>query len=106
MIIQGDEEGHVVRVRDIARGGVHDLNGAVEMLRVPYDLFNPAGPALYRDGLVHYLQSGELHTGRTSRAPLGDAHPGERVLVRVEPVSSDDEWWLCDVIAVDGLEAD
>ena len=95
----------VIRVRDLVRHGVHDLGPDVLVLRGPYELFNPVGPARLHGDLVEWLQGIAMHTARVTRARLGDAHPGERVLVRIPPLDSPDEWWLCDVEAVDGIAA-
>jgi hypothetical protein len=68
------------------------------MLRVPYDLFKPDGPVTLRDGLITYLEGGESKTGSTAESSLADAHPGERVLLRLQDgVSQSDEWWLCQI---------
>jgi hypothetical protein len=34
---------------------------------------------------------------------LKDRHPGERVLLRLDASSPDEEWWLCEVVSVDGV---
>ena len=67
------------------------------MLRVPYDLFRPEGPARYEGEMIEYLQAGEVRLGRTAPAPVANAHPGERVLLRLPPTEHDNEWWLCEV---------
>jgi hypothetical protein len=95
----------VIRVRDLVRHGVHHLGPDVVVLRGPYDLFKPVGPARLCRDLVEWLEGAAIHTARVSPARLGDAHPGERVLVRIPPLASPDEWWLCDVEAVDGIAA-
>lgn len=101
---------HVIRVRDVARGGVYDLTPDEPILRGPYELFHPDGPVLRRGPLVEYEQSGEVRRARVSPSTAGDVHPGERVLSKVGPrVSADDsedEWWLCDVVSVDGIEGE
>jgi hypothetical protein len=78
---------------------------------VPYDLFHPEGPARLRGALVQWIEGGVVRTGRVAAAQLGDTHPGERVLIRHAagrhqlPLEdpSDDEWWLCEVQAIDGV---
>ena len=95
-----------ITIRDVVRHGSYQLSGTEPMLRVPYDLFNPVGPVQVRGDLIHYLQSGEVRTGRTAPGVLGDARPGERVLVQLPQSKSQNEWWLCEIVAVDGVEAD
>ena len=95
-----------ILVRDVVRHGRYRLAGDERMLRVPYDLLSPVGPVQLRDELITYLQDGELRNGRTAEAQLRDARPGERVLIRLPPTSREDEWWLCEVEEVDGVNAD
>ncbi|MDP9150153.1 MAG: hypothetical protein M3O36_09470 [Myxococcota bacterium] len=92
----------VIRVRDVVRGDVHELGPDHVMLRGSYDLFRPKGAVHARGGVVDWVEGGTVRTSRVAPAPLGEAHPGERVLVSLPP-HADDEWWLCDVEAVDGL---
>src|SRR5258708_25840240 len=94
----------VIRVRDVSRDGVYELGPDEPILRGPYELFQPVGAVRRRGALVDWLQAGVIRSARTKASTLGDAHPGERVLVRLPP-PSEDEWWLCDVEAVDGVEA-
>lgn len=84
------------------RSDVHDLSGSSEMLRVPYDLFNPAGPIELAGGIAKYEENGQSRTGRTARAQLADASPGERVLIKLAPGDAGREWWLCEVMEVSG----
>jgi len=87
-----------VSVRDVVRDTHHELPASARMLRVPYDLFDPAGPVKLRDGLITYLEGGQSKTGSTAESTLADAHPGERVLLRFQDGTSEsDEWWLCQV---------
>lgn len=87
-----------ILVRDIVRHRLHELSPVERMLRVPYDLFNPAGPVLLHDGLITYVQGGQPRTGRTAESKLADSHPGERVLVRfADEEARGDEWWLCEI---------
>jgi hypothetical protein len=95
-----------IRVRDVVRKGVYDLDGGEPMFRVPYDLFNPVGPVQMRGDLIHYLQAGEMRTGTKAPGTLGDAHPGERVIVQLPPAKAENEWWLCEVMEVDGVAVD
>jgi hypothetical protein len=97
---------HVIRVRDVARDGVYDLGPEEPILRGPYELFRPVGAVRQRGTLVDWLQAGVIRSARAVPADLGSAHPGERVLVRLPPRASPDEWWLCDVEAIDGVAAD
>lgn len=95
-----------VLVRDVVRHARYQLSGIERMLRVPYDLLNPVGPVQLHDGLITYLQGGELRNGRVAEAELADARPGERVLLRLPPTQNEEEWWLCEVEEVDGVAAD
>jgi hypothetical protein len=60
---------------------------------------------LRRGVLVDWLQGGVIRSARVTPAVLGDCHPGERVLLHLLPHASEDEWWLCEVDAVDGVTA-
>ncbi len=95
----------VIRVRDVARRGIYDLGPDEPMLRGPYELFDPVGPVRRRGVLVDWLQAGVIRSARVVASTLGTANPGERVLVHLPPHASEDEWWLCEVEAVDGLTA-
>lgn len=95
----------VIRIRDVARGGVYELGPDEPMLRGPYEMFQPFGAVTRRGKLVDWLQAEVIRSGRAIESKLGDAHPGERVLVQLPPRASEDEWWLCEVEAVDGVEA-
>ena len=95
-----------VKVRDVVRHHVYQLSGSEPMLRVPYDLFNPVGPVQLRGDLIQYLQAGEVRTGNTAPGTLRESHPGERVLVQPPSPKGESEWWLCEVIEVDGVAAD
>jgi hypothetical protein len=86
-----------VLVRDLVRNAHHELPGDKPMLRVPYDLFRAEGPARYDGEMIRYLQAGEERLGRTAPAPLADARPGERVLLRLPPTENGNEWWLCEI---------
>jgi hypothetical protein len=92
----------VIRVRDVARAGVYELGPNEPILRGTYELFQPVGPARLRGSLVDWVQAGVIRSSRVARAELGDAHPGERVLLRLPPLDPQDEWWLCEVEALDG----
>ena len=89
-----------VSVRDLARKVRHDLSGDEPMLRVPYDLLTPEGPVRYANRMITYLQGGKERLGRAAPAPLADARPGERVLIRLSPRDAGDDWWLCEVVEV------
>lgn len=86
-----------IRVRDVVRDTFHELPPGQRMLRVPYDLFNPVGSVRLSDGVITYLQGGQLHTGATAESDLGDSHPAERVLLRLDDPAQDEQWWLCEV---------
>ncbi|HXN33581.1 MAG TPA: hypothetical protein VN894_17045 [Polyangiaceae bacterium] len=96
----------VIRVRDVAREGVYELGPEKPILRGPYELFHPIGPARLRGALVDWVQARVIRSARVAPAALGDAHPGERVLLQLpSPGPTDDEWWLCEVEALDGDSA-
>jgi hypothetical protein len=101
----------LVTVRDVVRHRRYDLSGGERMLRVPYDLLSPVGPVRCEGGLITYLQFGELRNGQVSEGELRDASAGERVLLRLPAddggaAPDADEWWLCEVEAIDGVEED
>jgi hypothetical protein len=96
---------HVIRVRDIARHGVYELGPDQPILRGPYDLFDPVGAVRRRGTLVDWLEAGVIRSARVVAATLGETHAGERVLVRLPPLTDEEEWWLCEVEAVDGVAA-
>jgi hypothetical protein len=92
-----------IRVRDIVRAELHELGAEEHALRVPYDLFRPAG-AVHRDGnTIEWEQDGEDQISRCAETALGECSPGERVLLRLSSADPTDEWWLCEVEAVDGV---
>ena len=95
-----------VKVRDVVRHGVYQLAGGEPIFRVPYDVFKPLGPVQLRGDMIHYLEAGESRSGRTAPGTLGDAHPGERVIIQLPASKAEHEWWLCEVIEVDGIAAD
>jgi hypothetical protein len=95
----------VVRVRDVVRQGVYELGPDEPILRGPYDLFSPVGPVRRRGVLIDWLEAGVIRSSRAASAALGDTHPGERVLLRLLPRENEDDWWLCEVEAVDGVAA-
>jgi hypothetical protein len=95
---------HVIRVRDVVRGGLYDLGPDEPALRGPYELFNPVGPVHQRGALVDFLQGNVIRSARVASTSLGECHAGERVLLHLPP-RADDEWWLCEVEAVDGIAA-
>jgi hypothetical protein len=99
---------HVIRVRDVARLGIYELGPDEFVLRGAYELFHPVGPVRKRGELVDWVQGTVIRSARTVPARLGETHPGERVLLKLPPLDSgrtEDEWWLCEVEAVDGIEA-
>ncbi len=96
---------HVIRVRDVTRHQVYDLGPAELVLRVPYDMWTPAGAVGRHGALVEWTEAGVERVGRCAEATLGECEPGERVLVHLDAGSAD-EWWLCEVWALDGVEAD
>jgi hypothetical protein len=96
---------HVIRVRDVARHGVYDLGPDEPILRVPYELLHPVGPVRRRGVLIDWLEGGVIRSGRAVAATLGESQAGERVLVRLPPLTDEEQWWLCEVEAVDGVAA-
>ena len=105
----------VIRIHDVARAGTYELGPHEPVLRVPYDLVNfaPRGalhPVLEDPDLVEWSEEGTLRQARVARAELGETQPGQRVLVHLppsddDPEASENDWWLCDVEAVDGSTA-
>jgi hypothetical protein len=96
-------DARVIRVRDVARAGVYDLGPQEPILRGPYELFQPFGAVRRRGSLVDWAEGTTIRSARAAPAMLAEAHPGERVLVRLPPLDRADEWWLCEVEAVDGV---
>ncbi|HXX69851.1 MAG TPA: hypothetical protein VEK07_21905 [Polyangiaceae bacterium] len=96
----------VIRIRDVTRGHVYERGPDEPALRVPYELVQPIGAVRRRGNLVDYLQGNVIRSGRVASTVLGAARPGERVLLKLPPITSEDEWWLCDIEAIDGIEAD
>jgi hypothetical protein len=94
---------HVIRIRDVAREAIYDMGSELRALRVPYEMFNPTGPVRRRGELMDWFEGNAMHSGRFAEAELGDCHPGDRVIVRLPPQASEDEWWLCEVQAIDGV---
>lgn len=91
----------LVRIRDVVRHGHFELDPEVPVLRVPYDIFHPAGLVELQGGLVAWVEKGTAKTGRVAPARLGETHPGERVLVHFEGGAAE-MWWLCEVESVGG----
>ena len=91
-----------IRVRDVVRDGVYDFGPDEPVLRVPYDLFQPVSSIRTRGTLIDWIEGDVIRSGRVARSVLGDTRPGERVLLRLPP-PSDEQWWLCEVEAVDGV---
>jgi hypothetical protein len=94
---------NVIRVRDVARSAKYDRGPDEPVLRVPYELFQPVGAVHRRGTLVDWLEGEVIRSGRAVPALLRDTAPGERVLIRIDHGDSADEWWLCEIEAVDGL---
>jgi hypothetical protein len=84
----------------------YDLSPADPMLRVPYDLWRANGPAVFENGLVEVPLANGREIARTRPGRLGEAHPGERVLVQHPDTEPDPrQWWLSEVEAVEGHDA-
>jgi hypothetical protein len=81
----------IIRVRDVARNKVYDFGPDEPILRGPYELFQPVGAVQRRGALVDWLQGNVIRSARVVPNVLGDTRPGERVLLRLPPVESDDE---------------
>ena len=86
-----------IRVRDVVRGDIYEFDPTEPALRGSYDLFDPEGPVVLREGFVEWLEGGAVRTSRVKPTTLGDVSTGERVLIHV---GSTEEWWLCDVEAI------
>jgi hypothetical protein len=97
----------MILVRDIARGRTHEFGPDVPVLRGPYELFKPDGPVRRNGATVEWSVGGTAKIGRVVEASMGVVQPGERVLVCLPPDEGDgpegDDWWLCEVEAVDGV---
>ncbi|HEX4449188.1 MAG TPA: hypothetical protein VH044_20760 [Polyangiaceae bacterium] len=95
---------NVIRVRDVARNATYERPPQEAALRVPYDLFQPVGSVHRRGSLVDWLEGEVIKSGRAVATVLGETQPGERVLLRFDDSrDADDEWWLCEIVAVDGV---
>lgn len=90
----------LIRVQDVARNQIHDLGPDEPILRGPYELFHPEGRVQRRGSLIEWVQAKEPRSARVVPATLGETHPGERVLLRLDPDDSEDDWWLCEVQAM------
>jgi hypothetical protein len=96
----------VIHIRDVARGLAFDLGPEQRALRVPYEVFHPEGAIRVNEADVEWVEGREVRRGRFAETVLGDCHPGERVVVRLMPGARENEWWLCDIEAVDGVAMD
>ncbi len=97
---------NVIRVRDVSRNATYERGPNEPVLRVPYEMFQPIGAVHRRGNLVDWLESDVIRSGRAVPGVLQDAQPGERLLLRIEEdgkPAAEDEWWLCEVTAVDGV---
>jgi hypothetical protein len=94
---------NVIRVRDVVRNATYEVLPEEPILRVPYELFQPVGAVRRRGALVDWLQGEVIRSGRAAPGFLRTAEVGERVLLRIDPGESDDEWWLCEIEEVDGV---
>jgi hypothetical protein len=95
---------HVICVRDVVRAEVHTLGPNELSLRVPYDLFKPAGPVVRRGDRITWEQDEQTQVSRYAAVALAECNPGERVLVQFGPQDrAEDEWWLCEVQSVDDV---
>jgi hypothetical protein len=96
----------IVTIRDLATNLTLDIPSETEMLRVPYDAWDISGPVQLRDGRIEYTKrQGATVIGQAASASLGDARPGERVLLREQSLEKDEPgWWLCEVVAVEGVD--
>jgi hypothetical protein len=82
---------------------VYELGPGEPALRVPYEMLMPVGPVRRHDQQIQWLEGESVRTGRYASTHLGHCHPGERVLLRLWPAPVEDDWWLCEVEAVDGV---
>ena len=103
----------VIRVVDIVRHQVHELGAEEPILRGPYEMFHPVGPASQSGDMVEWTEGELRRNSRVAAAVLGEVRPGERVLVAFgatapsddASVVGEDVWWLCEVHSVDGVAA-
>jgi hypothetical protein len=92
-----------IRVRDVVRAELHELGANEPALRVPYDLIKPTG-AVHRHGSrIEWQQEEESQSMRFAETALGDCKAGERVLLHLSSADPNDEWWLCEVEATNGI---
>lgn len=94
-----------IGVRDVRTGHRADLPKATTVYRVPYDALVLDGPARIDGGALYYEKRGMKLEGRAAGAPLGDCHPGERVLVEGALLAATEPgFWLCEVEDVNGSD--
>ena len=93
----------VIHIRDVVHATVYDLGPELRALRVPYEMFSPAGAVQRRGEFVDWFEGDTARRGRFAETSLGSCTPGDRVLLRLPVQSADDDWWLCEVEAVDGV---
>ncbi len=93
-----------IRLRDVARNATYERGPNEPILLVPYELFQPVGAVRRRGTLVDWLEGEVIRSGRAVAGVLGDTHPGERVLLRLD--QDLDEWWLCEIDSVVGANRD
>ena len=93
----------VIHIRDVVHETAYDLGPELRALRVPYEMFSPKGAVQKRGEFVDWSEGVAARTARFAETTLGNCTPGERVLVRLPVQSADDDWWLCEVEAVDGI---
>jgi hypothetical protein len=92
-----------IRIRDVVRNGTFERGPDEPVLLVPYELFQPKGPVRKHGDLVDWRTGETDHSGRAVPGVLKNTHPGERVLMRLDANSPDEEWWLCEVVSVEGV---
>jgi hypothetical protein len=92
-----------IRIRDVVHDAMFERSPDEQVLLVPYDLFQPTGAVHKRGELVDWQQGPTQKNGRTVPSLLGNTQPGQRVLMRLDSAAPADEWWLCEIVSVDGV---
>jgi len=92
-----------IRIRDVVRKTTFERAPDEPVLLVPYELFQPAGAVHKRGELVDWQQGGANKSGRAVSSVLKATQPGERVLMRIDTNAPAEEWWLCEIMSVDGV---
>jgi len=92
-----------IQIRDVVRNTTFERGPDEPVLLVPYDLFKPAGAVHKHGELVDWQQGDATKSGRAVPELLKNTSPGERVLMRLDANAPVEEWWLCEIVSVDGV---